>query len=114
MRRNNSLLRETYTLHEGRQHQFFEVQLEGYLSIYLAYFIDEDAWIFAVPFFKKKDENTLVRATQGLLGLKRRMLSDYLGDCPELVELIQAKKITTPLEVANFYNNHRAKQLEPN
>ncbi|MCC5922353.1 MAG: hypothetical protein JJT77_01095 [Crocinitomicaceae bacterium] len=111
VKRNNNLFREIYTIHAGKQYQIFELHKEGHLSIYLKYFIDEDLHIRSVPFFLKKDEILLVRATQGIFGLKQNMLSDYFADCPPLIKLIRERKITTPEEVAIFYNNYIDEQL---
>jgi len=92
VQRNNALFKEMYTIHAGSQYKIFELQQEGHISIYLEYFIDDDLWIRSVPFFLKKDELLMVRATQGLFGLKSKLLSAYFSDCPPLIELIQEKK----------------------
>ena len=111
VQQNNALFKEMYTIHAGNQYKIFELQQEGHLSIYLEYFIDDDLWIRSLPVFLKKDELLMVRATQGLFGLKSKLLLDYFSDCTPLVELIQEKKITTPEEVATFYNNWKEDQL---
>ncbi|MCL6260657.1 hypothetical protein M3O96_16250 [Aquiflexum sp. TKW24L] len=113
VQRNNALFKEMYTIHAGNEYKIFELQEEGHLSIYLEYFVDDDLWIRSVPFFLKKDELVMVRATQGLFGLKRNLFSDYFSDSPPLMELIDGKKITTPEEVAIFYNNWKEEQLNP-
>lgn len=38
----------------------------------------------------------MVRATQGVLGLKRQLRSDYFSDCPELSIKIKNKEIKSP------------------
>lgn len=111
VKRNNTLLKEMYNLHTGNEYKIFELQKEGHVSIYLEYFHDEDLHIRSVPYFLKKDELLMVRATQGLFGLKQKLLSDYFVDCPPLIELIDEKKITTPEEAATFYNNYKQEQL---
>jgi hypothetical protein len=113
VKRNNALFKEMYAIHTGNEHKIFELQKEGHLSIYLEYFIDDDLWIRSAPFFLKKNELIMVRATQGLFGLKRKLLSDYLGDCPTIMEFIEEKKITTPEEVAILYNNCKEEQINP-
>lgn len=114
VQRNNALFKEMYTIHAGDDYKIFELQKGGHVSIYLEYFVDDDLWIRSVPFFLKKDELLMVRATQGLFGLKRKLLSGYFGDCPPLIELIEEKKITTPEEIAIFYNNCKEEQLIDN
>lgn len=113
VKRNNALFKEMYTIHAGNEYKIFELQKEGHLSIYLEYFVDDDLWIHSVPFFLKKGEVLMVRATQGLFGLKRKLLSDYFDDCLPLTELIEEAKITTPEEVANFYNNYKEERPNP-
>jgi hypothetical protein len=113
VKRNNALFKEIYTIHAGNEYKIFELQKEGHLSIYLDYFVDEDLHIRSAPFFLKKDEFLLVRATQGLFGLKQKLLSDYFADCPPLITLIKEKKVSTPEEVAIFYNNYKEEQLNP-
>lgn len=61
----------------------------------------------------KDNDVLIIRATQGVLGLKRKFRADYLGECTALVELIREKKITTPTEVAIFYNNWKEEKLNP-
>ncbi|MCH7396469.1 hypothetical protein MM236_00655 [Belliella sp. DSM 107340] len=114
VKRNNALLKEAYSIHSGKKHKVFELQSEGYLSIYLEYFLDDDLQIQSVPFFLKRDETIMVRATQGVFGLKRKFLSDYFADCPQLVDLIDENSITSPDEVATFYNNFKEEQLKLN
>jgi hypothetical protein len=87
--------------------------MEGHLSIYLEYFVDEDLHIRSAPFFLKKDELLMVRATQGLFGLKQKLLSGYFVDCPPLIKRIEEKRVTTPEEVTVFYNNYKEEQLNP-
>lgn len=113
VQRNNSVFQEKYLLNSGNEYKIFELYREGHLSIYLEYFSDDNSWIQTVPFFMKKDEELLVRATQGVFGLKRKLLADYFRDCPELVELIEEKKITTPEEVVIYYNDWVENKLNP-
>ncbi len=56
--------------------------------------------------FKKEEDQLFIRATQGLLGLKRKVLMDYFSNCPNLQEQIQQKHLTKPWQVVEFYNGH--------
>ena len=82
------------------------MQLAGHLSIYLDYFVDDDLQIHTVPLFLKKNDLVMVRATQGIFGLKRQFLSEYFLDCPPLVKLIQEKRINKVEEVTRYYNHY--------
>lgn len=46
----------------------------------------------------------MVRATQGIFGLKKKLLSNYFKECPELVEKINNKKMKSVEDVLTFYN----------
>lgn len=113
VQRNNSIFQESYTVNSGNEYKVFELHRTGHLNILLDYFTDDDLWIQSVPYFMKEDDDLIVRATQGVFGLKRKLLADYFKDCPQLVEFIQEKKITTPREVAIYYNEWKENQLNP-
>jgi hypothetical protein len=46
-----------------------------------------------------------VRVTQGVLGLKKKILERCFEDCPELMEKIHNKELCLPAEIARFYND---------
>ncbi len=95
-----------YSLEGEGEKIFMKVIVDDYLSLYYKEYIDEDnSYVQYIPFFKREDEYHLQRATQGLLGLKKKQLSLYFKDCPELVSLIQEHKITSPTAVASYYND---------
>lgn len=68
----------------------------------------ESGYFDAVDLFKRDNETDLVRATQGIFGLKRKLLSAYLYDCQELVSKINSRDIRDPAEAVNFYNRWKA------
>ncbi len=63
----------------------------------------ESNYIDYIPLFYKNGGMEIVRVTQGLLGLKRKRLSEYFADCPSLVEALERKWLTEIMEVYNFY-----------
>ncbi len=63
--------------------------------------------IDVVPLFKRSDESSLVRVTQGIFGLKKKKLSAYFEDCPRLVDKIVAGEIKDPVEIAYYYNHFK-------
>jgi hypothetical protein len=90
---------------------FMKVVSQGYLTLYYLEFIDGDSgYIDYIPLFKRKDESYFVRTTQGILGLKKKNLSIYFKDCPELVRLINDGSIKSSIEVAKFYNEWTKKK----
>ncbi|MEM9142885.1 MAG: hypothetical protein AAGA86_07850, partial [Bacteroidota bacterium] len=63
---------------------------------HVLYYVDErqepgDEFVLEVDYFKKRDNPKMVRATQGLFGLKRKRLALFFADCPPLVEKIKKK-----------------------
>lgn len=58
----------------------------------------------SMDLFRKEGDPFFVRATQGLLGLKRKLLANYFSDCPDLVEKIRDKSLKNADEVATYYN----------
>ncbi|WP_226390410.1 hypothetical protein [Penaeicola halotolerans] len=87
--------------------QFMKVILSDYLSLYeWEQPSGDNSDPIYVPFFKREGEDYLVRATQGLFGLKRQNLEAYFQDCPPLQAQIKAKEINTAFDVAVYYNEY--------
>ena len=103
----SQLLRtETRIVDRGGESQFYQVIAEGALNLYHQEFNDEDNFrIDFVPYFNKAGDDELVRATQGLFGLKKKLLSRYFSDRPDLVEKIRSGELKTPMEVVEAYGD---------
>lgn len=100
----NLIQRHYSVLGKGSQ-RFFRVIHSGYLSYYHLEYIDgEFDDIDFIPFYKRQDEPTMVRVTQGILGLKKKRLAEFFQDCPELLQKIKNKELRDPIEIAVFYN----------
>ena len=74
----------------------------------LAYFhweyVDSESnYLDYIPLFYREGSDEMVRVTQGILGLKRRRLMEYFGDCPDLAGAIYEKQLNGLDEVYNFY-----------
>jgi hypothetical protein len=54
----------------------------------------------------KWEDAYFIRSTQGIFGLKKKTLSKYFDDCPELVRQIESKELKKVPEVVNFYNSY--------
>lgn len=93
--------------HRTGDQYFLKVIQRGVLSHYeLEWFEQGDAHLMSMDLFKKADDSFFVRATQGLLGLKKKVLRNYFSDCPELVGHIDRKLLKSTDEVAAFYNRN--------
>jgi hypothetical protein len=90
----------------GKQ-QFLKVIIKGQLTCYHMEYLDHDSGTTDhISLFKRENEDFLIRATQGVFGLRKKSLGGYFADCPELVEKIQDNKLKTPWEIAYFYNSN--------
>lgn len=102
--RKSHLLRTLYLITSTRQKSFLRVVHKGNLSYYHWEYIDNEFnSLDYIPLFHKEGTTEMVRATQGILGLKKKVLSEYFSDCPELVEKIEKKEIKTPEDIMELY-----------
>lgn len=69
---------------------------------------EDGADIATTDLLRRNNEPILIRATQGLFGLKRKNLINYFTECPELQEKIRQKELKYAFEIVNFYNHHCA------
>lgn len=106
-------LNQNYTsIPNSGERQFLKVVEKGYLTYYQLEFEDgESDFIHTIDLFKKRDDNALIRVSQGLFGLKRKSLIRFFNDCPSLVKMIERKEIKYPYEVAKFYNKLKSSQF---
>ena len=98
--------KERYTIiPNSKEKCFLKVIVKGHLTYYQWEFEDQGSdYISTRDLYRRKDENSLVRVTQGIFGLKKKRLAEYFKDCPELVYKIENKEIKDPVEIAIFYN----------
>jgi len=97
--------RKIYKYSGFRKKCFLKVIVKGYLTYYKWEFKEQESdYIWSKSLYKRKDEHSLVRVTQGILGLKKKSLAVYFQDCPELVYKIENGELKDPVEIAKFYN----------
>ncbi|WP_350286687.1 hypothetical protein [uncultured Croceitalea sp.] len=89
---------------DGENH-FFKVISKGYVSHYV-YELQEqgEQLVQEIDYLQKQGNGDLVRATQGILGIKRKKLAQLFYDCPKLVEKINNKDLKSVSEIVTFYN----------
>ncbi|MFS4445951.1 hypothetical protein [Maribacter sp. 2307UL18-2] len=103
---------DDYRISANGEYQYLRVVEKGYLSYYLLeYEEDDSSYVDTIAYFKKNNEDRFIRVNQGLFGLKRKKLSSYFSDCPELAERIQNKKVKHPIDIVHFYNKWKADSL---
>jgi hypothetical protein len=84
---------------------FLKLVEKGRLSHYLLEWWDqEDSTPMSMDLLKKEQDSFFIRATQGVFGLKRKVLSEYFATCPELNDLIQQKQLNDVSGIVDFYN----------
>lgn len=90
----------------GEKH-FLKVMSKGKLSHYqLEWFEQGEALLMGMDLLRKEEDPFFIRATQGLLGLKRKVLLDYFFECTKLKEQIKERQLNEVREVVDFYHNH--------
>ena len=101
----SKVLKQYYFNRPGQGEQvFMEVIHEGSIELYHWEYTDEDnSTIHFIPLLKKAGSEEMVRATQGILGLKRKRLAEYFLECPALTRKLLTKEITTVEQVINLY-----------
>lgn len=92
----------------GRGHKcFMRVLVKGPLSYYsIEQGQDESGYYNDIPYLKLEGKREMVRATQGIFGLKRKQLAEYFSDCERLERAIQDKEVDTVFEIVDFYHDH--------
>ncbi len=104
---SQNIFKEIYTsVPDFGEKSFMKVIVKGYLTYYHWEFQDyESDYIDEISLFKRTNESSLARVTQGIFGLKKKRLAEYFQDCPELINKIEKGELTNPVEIAIFYNN---------
>ncbi|WP_245759741.1 hypothetical protein [Robiginitalea myxolifaciens] len=107
LREDSEFFRFRYYLQPGAPKVFLQlVRRDGPLTYYRCEFEDDDDYLDAFPLIHREGSWEMVRVTQGIFGLKRKRLAEYFQDCPALVEAIESKALTHPMEVYEFYLEH--------
>jgi hypothetical protein len=105
------LLNPRYNMdNENSDYYFLKVMSKGNLSYYqLEWWEQGESLLMSMDLIKKEKDQFFIRATQGLFGLKRKVLSSYFNGCPGLVQKIQQKQLNQVFQVVDYYNNNCVK-----
>jgi hypothetical protein len=91
---------------ENGEKHFLRVVSKGPLSHYkLEWWEQGDARQYEMDLLKKENDYFLIRATQGIFGLKKQVLKSYFSDCPELAKKIEDKEIKDVYDVVSFFDD---------
>ncbi len=90
----------------GEQH-FLKLISKGKLSHYhLEWWEQGESALLSMDLLKKEKSPFFIRATQGVFGLKFKVLADYFADCPELNAQMKQKQFKQVGEIVDFYNSN--------
>lgn len=100
------LFREIYYSREGvGERRFMRVVKKGTLSLYHLEFLDSESIIIdRIELCIREGDDKFIRTSQGIFGLRKKALAEYLSDYPELADKIRSGAVTNILYIANEYN----------
>ena len=85
---------------------FMMLMVKGKLSYYHWEWRDPDSGIYMYQeMFKKEDSDEMVRAVQGVFGLKKNIVAEYLSDQPDLANRIKSGEKLSPFDIVEIYNS---------
>jgi hypothetical protein len=100
------LLQDKIVFTRSQRHKKFiqrSFQNEVLTLYYYEFTNDDERVIQSVPFFYLHDKDFMIRATQGLFGLKKRLLQSYFSAYPDLVEQIESGEIKDVNQIVSFF-----------
>lgn len=105
LREETSFITFRYVLDPDADPVFLQViRRDGPLNWYQREFLwDDNDFVDFYPLFHRRGSREMVRVTQGILGLKKKRLTEYFRDCPALVEALSKKELKQPRDVYEFY-----------
>ena len=87
------------------------IRRDGPLTWYRQEFVyDDNNYLDFYPLFHRQGSHEMVRVTQGILGLKKKRLMEYFGDCQKLVMALSGDSLSEVEEVYWFYLDSCASQ----
>jgi hypothetical protein len=103
-----SLVNPKYNIdHNNGEQYFLKVVGKGNLNHYELEWIDQgESVLWSMSLLNKQEDPFFIRADQGLLGLKRKVLLNYFFNCPKLKEEINLKQLNKVWQVVDFYNKN--------
>lgn len=107
VREESRFLNFRYILDESAPKRFLKVISKDMYLIYYhwEYVHDDNFYLDFIPLFYKPGTSEMCRVRQGILGLKRKKLSEYFKDCKALCSAIENKEINDIRELYEYYIN---------
>ena len=107
LRRKSFILQETYFIDsKSGKWQFLKKAVVGNLSCYYLEVIDQDNnSIDEIALIYLKGFDFMIRAEQGIFGLKKKAVAEYLHSFPEIIELINANHFKSATDLCRYFNS---------
>jgi hypothetical protein len=105
LREESAFFKFRYPVNEGAKRVYLKVVLKNEaLTYYQWEYVDADnGYLDCIPLFYRTGSDEMVRVTQGVLGLKRKRLMEYFGDCPDMIAAMESKALNETSDVYSFY-----------
>lgn len=104
---NGRLFDTKYYIDQNGGQHFLKVKSKGKLSHYQLEWIDRDNNdLESMGLIKKAEHGFFIPAENGLSRVLRRVVSDYLSNCPEVQSKIMEKEFKYVFQVVDFYNEN--------
>jgi hypothetical protein len=105
--KNGRLFDSKYYIDQNGSQHFLKVKSKGKLSHYELEWIDYDNNdLESTSLIKKADDKIFIPAENGLSRVLKKVVSDYLSDCPEIQKKIIEKDFEYVFQVVAFYNEN--------
>ena len=89
----------------NREQYFLKLVNKGNLSHYeLEWWEQGESTLLWMDLLKKDEDDFFIRATQGVFGLKRKVLLDYFFNCLKIQEKINQKDLNKVWKIVDYYN----------
>lgn len=103
-----SLVNPKYNIEQNNGEQYFlKVVSKGNLDHYELEWIEQgETALLSMALLKKEEDSFFIRADQGIIRLKRKVVLDYFSNCPKIIEAIYQNQLKDVWEVVDFYNKN--------
>ncbi len=103
-----SLINPKYVIGAQIGEQYFlKLISKGKLSHYqMEWWEQGESSLMQMDLLRKENDHFFIRATQGIFGLKTKVLINYFTNCPELQKQIEKRQFKEVGPIVDFYNSN--------
>lgn len=107
LREDSAFFKFRYSLDASVPNSFLRViaQSDTLWHLEQEFIHDDNNYVDSFPLFYKPTTGQVVRVTQGFLGFRKKRLTSFFADCPEIPEALYQKdpRLKTVSELYSFY-----------